>query len=92
MESNGSEFAKTAAAISVDTVCYAEKNPPQDPIRPARYLNGVKLDEDEVVNIIQSLILLERRPLSTTGARGSRDLQHWISCDFEEAAVGGLDL
>ena len=50
------ENAKTAAAISVDSVLRRE-NPPQDPIRPARYLNCVKLDDDEVANIIESLIL-----------------------------------
>ena len=32
------------------TACYAEKTP-QDPIRPARFLNGVRLDDDEVANI-----------------------------------------
>ena len=46
-----SEYANTAAAISVDSVLRRE-NPPQDPIRPARYLNGVRLDDDEVANII----------------------------------------
>ena len=46
-----SEYAKTAAAMSVDSVIRRE-NPPQDPIRPARYLNGVKLDDDEVANIM----------------------------------------
>ena len=39
-----SEYATTAAAISVDSVLRREKTP-QDPIRPARYLNGVKLDD-----------------------------------------------
>ena len=85
----GSEYAKTAAAISVDAVVRRE-NPPQDPIRPARYLNGVKLDDDEVDNIIQLLMLPERRPLSTTGARELRDLQHWKSRVFEGAAVVDL--
>ena len=33
---------------------------PQDPIRPARSLNGVKLDGDEVANIIQPPMLPER--------------------------------
>ena len=34
------------------TVCTAEEiNPPQDPIRPARYLNGVKWDDYEMVSI-----------------------------------------
>ena len=46
-----SEHAKTAAAISVDSVPRRE-NPPQDPIRPARHLNGVKLEDDELANII----------------------------------------
>ena len=45
-----SEYAKTAAAASVDSV-RSRRYSPQDPIRPARYLNGVKLDEYEVVNI-----------------------------------------
>ena len=45
-----SAYAKTAAAISVDRVLRRE-NLPQDPIRPARYLNGVRLDDDEVANI-----------------------------------------
>ena len=44
------EYAKTAAERSVDNVLRRE-NPPQDPIRPARYLNDVKLDDDEVANI-----------------------------------------
>ena len=44
------EYAKTAAERSVDNVLRRE-NPPQDPIRLARYLNGVKLDDDEVPNI-----------------------------------------
>ena len=30
----------------------SQRNPPQDPIRPALYLNGVKLDDDEVANIM----------------------------------------
>ena len=46
-----SEYAKTAEERSVDNALRRE-NPPQDPIRPARYLNGVKLDDDEVANII----------------------------------------
>ena len=46
-----SEHAETAAAMSVDSATHRE-NPPQDPIRPARYLNGVKLDDYEVANII----------------------------------------
>ena len=45
------EYAETAAAISVDSATHRE-NPPQDPIRPARYLNGVKLDDYEVANIM----------------------------------------
>ena len=45
-----SEYAKTAAAVSVDSV-HSRKNPPQDPVRPARFLNGVKLDDYEVANI-----------------------------------------
>ena len=45
-----SEYGKTAAAASVDSV-HSRRNPPQDPLRPARYLNGVKLDDCEVVNI-----------------------------------------
>ena len=36
------------------------ENLPQDPIRPARYLNGVKLNDDEVANITQPLMLPER--------------------------------
>ena len=35
-----SEYATTAAAASVDSV-HSRRCPPQDPIRPARYLNGV---------------------------------------------------
>ena len=45
-----SEYATTAAAVSVDSV-ESRRYPPQDPVRPARYLNGVKLDEYEVANI-----------------------------------------
>ena len=45
-----SEYATAAAAVSVDSV--SRRNPPKDPVRPARYLNGVKLDEDEVANIM----------------------------------------
>ena len=41
-----SEYENTAAGASIDSV-HNKKNPPQDPIRPARYLNGVKLDEYE---------------------------------------------
>ena len=39
-----SEYATTAAAVFVDSA-QSRKNPPLDPVRPARYLNGVKLDE-----------------------------------------------
>ena len=39
-----SEYASTAAAASVDSV-HSRRCPPQDPIRPARLLNGVKLDD-----------------------------------------------
>ena len=39
-----SECATTAAAVFVDSA-QSRKNPPLDPVRPARYLNGVKLDE-----------------------------------------------
>ena len=46
-----SEYATTAAATSVDSAVH-RRNPPQDPIRPARYLNGVKLDEYEVANVM----------------------------------------
>ena len=46
-----SEYAMTAEERSVDSLLRRE-NPPRDPIRPARYLNGVKLDDDEVSNII----------------------------------------
>ena len=47
MERNGKRIrAKTAAATSVDFV-HNRRNAPQDPVRPARYLNGVKLDEYE---------------------------------------------
>ena len=42
--------AMTAAAVSVDTV-QSRRNPPQAPVRPARYLYGVKFDEYEVANI-----------------------------------------
>ena len=59
MESNGSIYEKTAAAISVENATQSE-NLPQDPIRLARYLNGMKLDDDEVANIIQRLMLPER--------------------------------
>ena len=45
-----SEYAKTAAAASVDSV-HSRRYPQQDPVRPARYLNGVKLDEYEVATI-----------------------------------------
>ena len=45
-----SEYATTAAAVSVDSV-QSRRHPPQDPVRPARYLNGVKLDEYEVAGI-----------------------------------------
>ena len=47
-----SEYATTAAAVSVDSV-QSRRNPPQDPVRHARYLNGVKLDEHEVANITE---------------------------------------
>ena len=33
-------------------VCKAEDVLPQDPTRPARYLNGVKLDDYEMMNIV----------------------------------------
>ena len=46
-----SEYAMTAAAASGDSV-HSRRCPPQDPIRPARYLNGVKLDDYEMVNIV----------------------------------------
>ena len=46
----GGEYAKTAAAgASMDSV-HSRENP--RPIRPARYQNGVRLDDDEVANII----------------------------------------
>ena len=45
-----SEYATTAAAVSVDSV-QSRRNPQQDPVRPARYLNGVKWDEYEVASI-----------------------------------------
>ena len=45
-----SEYARTAEERSVDKVQRRE-NPQQDPIRPARQLNGVKSDDDEVANI-----------------------------------------
>ena len=44
-----SEYATTAAAVSVD-ILHIRRNPPQDQVRPARYLNGVKLDEYDVAN------------------------------------------
>ena len=37
-----SGYAATAAAASVDSV-HSRRCPPQDLIRPARYLNGVKV-------------------------------------------------
>ena len=46
-----SEYAKTAEERSADNVLRRETLP-QDPIRPARYLNGVKLEDDEVANIM----------------------------------------
>ena len=45
-----SENASTAAAASVDSV-HSRRCPSRDPIGPARYLNGVKLDEYEMANI-----------------------------------------
>ena len=42
----------TATVASVACV-HSRKCLPQDPIRPARFLNGVKLDDYEVVNISQ---------------------------------------
>ena len=44
------EYAKTAAERSVENVIRRESHL-QDSIRPARHLNGVKLDDDEVANI-----------------------------------------
>ena len=41
-----SEYENTAAGASIDSV-HHWINPPQDPVRPARYLNGVNLDEHE---------------------------------------------
>ena len=46
----GSEYAKTAAAASVDSV-HSKRNHPQDRVRPARYLNVVKLDEYDMATI-----------------------------------------
>ena len=45
-----SEYAKTAAAASVDSV-HSRRYHQQDPVRPARYLTGVKLDENEAATI-----------------------------------------
>ena len=45
-------YAETASDRSVDNVPRRE-NLPQDPIRLARHLNGVKLDEDQVANTTQ---------------------------------------
>ena len=45
-----SEYARTAKERFVDNVLRRE-NPPRGPIRPARYLKGLKLDDDEVANI-----------------------------------------
>ena len=45
------KYAKTAEERYVDNVLRRE-NPPQDPIRPAGFLNGVKLEDDEVANIM----------------------------------------
>ena len=71
-----SEYAKTAAAIFVDNVLRRE-NFPQDPTLQARYLNGVRLDDDEVANIKKLWMPPERRrPFSTTGARELRDFQY----------------
>ena len=50
-ESSGKvNMQRRAAAVSVDKV-QSKRNPPQDPVRPARYLNGVKLDAHELANI-----------------------------------------
>ena len=45
-----SECATMAAAVFVHSA-QSRRNPPQDPVRPARYLIGVKLDEYKVANI-----------------------------------------
>ena len=42
-----SEYAKTASVDRTHSRRYSQ----QDPVRPARYLNGVKLDEYEVATI-----------------------------------------
>ena len=47
------EYAKTAEERSVDNVLRRE-NPQQDQIRPARYLNGFNLEDDEVANITKT--------------------------------------
>ena len=47
-----SEYSSTAAAASVDSV-HSRRCPLLDPIRPARHLNGVKLDDYGVVSIAQ---------------------------------------
>ena len=49
-----SEYAITAAAASGDSV-HSRRCPPQDPSRPGRYLNCVKLDDYEMVNIVWPL-------------------------------------
>ena len=50
MEQMECEYAVTAAAASGDSL-QSRRCPQQDPIRPARYLNGVKLDDYEMMNI-----------------------------------------
>ena len=49
-KATGREYATTTAAASVDSV-HSGRKTPQDPIRQARHLNGVKLDEYEVAII-----------------------------------------
>ena len=56
MESNGNVNTQRQQSQHLLTVCTAENVPlpppfSQDPIRPAHYLNGVKLDDYEAVNI-----------------------------------------
>ena len=46
----GSEYASTAAAASVESA-QSRRCPQQDPVGPARFLNDVKLDDNEVANI-----------------------------------------
>ena len=46
-----SEYAMKAAAASGDSL-QSTRCPPQDPIRPARFLNGVKMDDYDMMIIV----------------------------------------